>query len=346
MHATPLPSTRAEMRAVPAAAKRPRLYKPMIVRIGDIAWLTPLRIFAIVALVTGAISWLLGTPLATALNTAYGLAIVNYLVRRHQRLLQRMRGSIALDDAHYKYEWYGLAHFRPILIIGAALLSPIALVAVNWNSEALRAIFSGHAFPPAYLWALALAMFDWILIMQISVIIVSNALRFYRLGLHHTRIDLLDTTVLAPYALAGVAVLVLFAGSYTIIPIAAVDSMRFLGAALRSLVFSLPIALAGILLPVLGIHRTIVATKAAEIAKVTRAIHGDRAALAETRLADESATVPVSNLVLYRQTVTAISDWPLDSVAAVRMAVIIVVPVLAWVAGALVDRMINRVLGG
>lgn len=345
MHATPLPTTRAEMRAVPAAAKRPHLYKPLIVRIGDIPWLTPLRLFAIVALVTGFISWRLGTPLATALNTAYGLAIVNYLVRRHQRLLQRMRDSIALDDAHFKYEWYGLAHFRPILMFGSALLAPLALVAVNWHSEALRAIFSGHAFPPAYIWSFALAMFDWVLIMQVSVIIVSNALRFYRLGLQHTRIDLLDTSVLAPYALAGIAVLIMFAGSYTIIPIAAVDSMRFLGAALRSLVFSLPIALAGIALPVLGIHRNIVATKAAEIAKVTRAIHGDRAALADTRLAAESATVPVSNLVLYRQTVTAISDWPLDSVAAVRVAFIIVLPVLAWIAGALVDRVINRVLG-
>src|SRR5262245_28422253 len=99
---------------------------------------------------------------------------------------------------------------------------------------------------------------------------------------------------MAPFALAGVAVLVMFAGSYTIIPIAAADSMRFLGAALRSLVFSLPIALAGILLPVLGIHRNLVDTKKAEIAKVTRAIHGDRAALAETRLADELSTVPVS----------------------------------------------------
>jgi len=116
MHATPLPSTRAEMRAVPAAAKRPRLYKPMIVRIGDIAWLTPLRIFAIVALVTGAISWLLGTPLATALNTAYGLAIVNYLVRRHQRLLQRMRGSIALG-----------IFFMALLIAAPAALPPFAM---------------------------------------------------------------------------------------------------------------------------------------------------------------------------------------------------------------------------
>ena len=62
-------------------------------------------------------------------------------------------------------------------------------------------------------------------------------------------------------------------------------------------------------------------------------------------LAGESASVPISNLVLYRQTVSAISDWPLDSVAAVRMGFIIVVPVLAWIAGALVDRMINKVLG-
>ncbi|MGH8171767.1 MAG: hypothetical protein ACREPX_01390 [Rhodanobacteraceae bacterium] len=345
MTATALPTTRAEMRAVPGAAKRPKLYKPLIVRIGDIPWLTPLRLFAIVAVVTCLISWWLGTPIATALNTAYGLAIVNYLVRRHQRLLQRLRPVIALDDAHFKYEWYALVHFRHVFIIGFGLLAPLALVLVNWNSVALRAIFSGHAFPLAYLWSFALAMLDWILIMQILVIIVSNALRFYRLGRHHTRIDLLDTGGLAPYALAGVAVLVLFAGSYTIIPVAAVDSMQMLGPALRSLLVSLPVLLIGMLLPIMGIHRNLVATKAAEIARVTRAIAGDRAALADTRLAGESTSVPVSNLVLYRQTIASISEWPLDSVAAVRMAVIFIVPVLAWIAGALVDRMISRVLG-
>ena len=207
MTATMLPTTREEVRALPAAAKRPKLYKPMILRIGDVPWLTPLRIFVIVAALTCLVSWLLGTPIATALNTAYGLAIVNYLVRRQQRLLTRMRASIALDDAHFKYEWYALVHFRHIFIIGFGLLAPAALVAVNWNSVALRAIFSGHAFPPAYLWSFSLAMLDWFLIMQVLVIIFSNALRFYRLGRDHTRIDLLDTSALAPYALAGAAVL-------------------------------------------------------------------------------------------------------------------------------------------
>jgi len=345
MSATELPTTRAEERAVPAAAKRPKLYKPMIVRLGDIPWLTPVRIFTIVAATTGLVSWLLGTPIATALNTAYGLAIINYLVRRHQRLLTRLRPSIALDDAHFKYEWYALVHFRHVFIIGFGLLAPAALVVVNWNSVALRAIFSGHAFPPAYLWSFALALLDWILIMQVLVIIVSNALRFYRLGRHHTRIDLLDISVLAPYAFAGIAVLVLFAGSYTLVPIAAVDSMQLLMPALRSLLVSLPVAMIGILLPILGVHYNLRATKAAEIARVTRAISGDRSALAGTRLADESASVPVSNLVLYRQTVGAISEWPLDGVGAVRMVVIVIVPMLAWIAGALVDRILDKVLG-
>ncbi len=343
--AATLPTTRAEVRAVPAAAKRPKLYKPLILRIGDIPYLSPLVLFFVVAIVAGGTSYALGTPVSTALNTAYGLGIINYFVRRQQRLLERLRPAIALDDAHFKYEWYGLSHFRHVWIIGAGLLAPVALVAVNWNSTALRAIFSGHAFPPVYLWSFAIAMVDWILIMQVFVIVVSNARRFYRLGREHTRIDLLDTSALAPFALASIAVLVMFAGSYAIIPVTVADSMKYIGASLRSLLVSLPIGLAGTLLPILGIHRNLKETKRAELARVTRAINGDRAALAETRLAGESASVPISNLVIYRQTVSSISDWPLDSVAAVRMGFIVVVPVLAWIAGALVDRMINKVLG-
>lgn len=338
-------AARAEARVIPRRAGRARRYKPVILRLGDIPHLTPLRMFFIVALATGLVSWRLDTPIATALNTAYGLAIINYFVRRQQALLQRLRPHITLDDAHFKYEWYALTHFRHVAIIGFGLLAPAALIVVNWNSVVLRALFQGGPVPLAYAWSFSLAMLDWILIMQILVIILGNSWRFYRLGLRHTRVNLLDTTTLTPYALAGIAVLVMFAGSYTIIPLAALSSMDMLGAALRSLVLCLPVLLAGTLLPVLGIHRALCAAKATEIALVNRAIQGDRDALAGTQLAAESGTVPLSNLVLYRQTISAINEWPIDSLNAIRMAIIVIVPVLAWIAGALADRMMDKLLG-
>lgn len=333
-------------RAVAHRTGRPRLYKPAILRLCDIPGVTPLRIFVVVGLITGMVSWRLHTPIVTALNTAYGLAMVNYLVRRQQRLLMRLRPLITLDDAHFRYEWYALKRFRHVLIIGLSLLAPVALVVVNWNSPVLRALFSGGPVPADYVWDFVLAMLNWVLIIQILVIMVSNAWRFYKLGLHQTRISLLDTGMLAPYALAGIAVLLFFAGSYTLIPIAAFSHVPLmLTASLRSLVVCLPILIVGTLLPILGIHRNLRAAKAAEIALINRAMHGDRAALAETNLATESETVPLSSLVLYRQTVSDISEWPVDSVAGVRTAVIIIVPLLAWIAGAVGDKLIDKLFG-
>jgi len=84
---------------------------------------------------------------------------------------------------------------RPLQILSTAVLGACGIVTLFAPEVFLSAISMADVVPhwPMQLLAaawLSLAMFDWILIMQISVIIVSNALRFYRLGLHHTRIDL------------------------------------------------------------------------------------------------------------------------------------------------------------
>lgn len=340
------PTSRSDLRAIPHRAQRRRLYKPMILRLCDIPGVTPLWIFVIVGLATGLVSWWLHTPIVTALNTAYGLAMVNFFVRWQQRLLLRLRPLITLDDAHFKYEWYALARFRHVVIIGLGLLAPVALVVVNWNSPVLHSLLHGNLQRLDHVWSFVLAMLDWILIMQILVIMLSNAPRFYRLGLHKTRINLLETGALAPYALAGIAVLVFFAGSYTLIPIAAFSHVPLmLAASLRSLLVCLPIAILGTLLPIFVIHKSLHAAKAAEIALINRAMHGDRSALAQTHLAGESATVPLSNLVLYRQTISDISEWPIDAVGGVRTAIIIIVPLLAWLAGAVGDKLMDKLLG-
>ena len=75
---TEFAAQRAEVNAVPAAVKRPRLYMPLILRLGGIRWLTPIRLFFIVGSVTCLTSWALKMPLATAVNTSYGIAIINY----------------------------------------------------------------------------------------------------------------------------------------------------------------------------------------------------------------------------------------------------------------------------
>ena len=339
-------AARAEVRAIPRRAGRAHRYMPLILRVGNIPRLTPAVLFVVIATVTGSISSWLGTPLATPLNTAYAMAIVNYLVRRQQTLLMRLRPQIQLDDAHFKYEWYALTHFRHVIIIGASVLAPIALISINWHSVGLQAMLHGNPPSPAFAWSLVLALVDWVLILQIFVIILGNAWRFHQLGMHHTRINLLDTAELTPYTLAGIAVLVLFAGAYTVVPIAALLSSRLIfEAALHTLVVSLPILLVGTLLPLLGIHHRLHMAKDAEIARINLAIHGDRAALAGTHLAAESGSVPLSNLVLYRQAVGAVSEWPIDSLGVVRAAIIVLVPVLAWIAGAVADHVMDRLLG-
>lgn len=81
-------------------------------------------------------------------------------------------------------------------------------------------------------------------------------------------------------------------------------------------------------MPVRGVHRAIRAAKDAELLAVRA----------------EDAT-RLGGLVAFEARIAGVSEWPFDVGTFVRFTVFLALPLGSWIAGALVEWLVSRVLG-
>jgi hypothetical protein len=87
------------------------------------------------------------------------------------------------------------------------------------------------------------------------------------------------------------------------------------------------------------------AKKARELALVQRAIDGDRAALGESEMTGQIADYELLQLIAYRREVEALSDFPFTASHAGRLTFYMLLPPISWIAAALAERLVDRLLG-
>ena len=103
------------------------------------------------------------------------------------------------------------------------------------------------------------------------------------------------------------------------------------------------LATLALLLPVRGVHRRLQALKRAELERIDAAIAGDAAALDATRIA-ERGEVSLADLVAYRGLIESVREWPFEAHAVPRFALFLLIPLLSWLGGALVERVVDAAL--
>lgn len=101
---------------------------------------------------------------------------------------------------------------------------------------------------------------------------------------------------------------------------------------------------AALLLPASGLRRRIRAAKRAEIARVERSIAGDPEALAGSMVAADAERLRLVDLLAYRRELAAVREWPYDSPALTRFAIVLLLPVASWILAALVERLVDAFL--
>jgi hypothetical protein len=52
----------------------------------------------------------------------------------------------------------------------------------------------------------------------------------------------------------------------------------------------------------------------------------------------------VNRLLLYRREVQQVSEWPFDMLALTRLGLYLILPPLTWVAAALIENMVDKLL--
>jgi hypothetical protein len=174
--------------------------------------------------------------------------------------------------------------------------------------------------------------------------------RGFSLAARRVAVDPLDPRPLAPFARKSHRSVVVWVGFLVIF------STFWLGDAAGSAnVFFLALILAFLvpvyLLPLLGVHRRLVAAKQAELDRVTERIRRAVSVEAAPRHAVSVEAAPptsqarLADWIAYRGLVEDAAEWPLNVPALVRSLLFLALGVGSWLGGALVERLLGAFLG-
>jgi hypothetical protein len=169
--------------------------------------------------------------------------------------------------------------------------------------------------------------------------------RFIAFGTHGTRVDLLDLDTLQPFGCIGLRIALSVLGTTPVVFGAQVLAGFQADTLLISVTLFVPFLLLGafaLLAPSRGIHRRIQEAKQAELALVRSALAGDHAVMASSQLGEEATALSRFELLLYRDRVAGLREWPLDASALRRFGLYLLIPLGSWVGSALMERAVDR----
>jgi hypothetical protein len=268
-----------------------------------------------------------GSILNYVLITGYLLAAIVYLHRGHRDVVRQLAPLVddqaAVTDA--------LADPKS-LAIGLALLAG-ALFGFSQYSGVLLTNLA-RVNPWLDLSIFAANEVTWLTVAFTAVCRVSDARSLGRLG-RKVRVDLYDLARLRPFGSAAIRDVLVIMGALALMPLQALDAEFRLVNYRDGLIVGLTLSGLLFLIPQLGVRAAIRTAKAARLEKLQQAVDA----------ADRRDVVQLESLVAHRDRIQHMSTWPLDLSLVGRVVFYLVIPPLAWVGAALVELMVDRLVG-
>jgi hypothetical protein len=219
---------------------------------------------------------------------------------------------------------------------------------------ALAAIFAALVFLDPNFWILGRPsptspIFLWVLLrFSLTGWLAGHALAtevhvtscYLDIGARLTEIDLLDLRPLRPFARKSQRcaltwiLLSSLISLYWLTPGAGQSNPFILGATLAGVA-------AGVISPVLGVHRRIRELKAAELDRLSGEIRRERE---RALVARNSSGGRLADLVAWRALVEHTREWPFDTPTLLRFALYASLGIGSWLGGALVERVLDTAL--
>jgi hypothetical protein len=230
---------------------------------------------------------------------------------------------------------------RPMALAGAAF--GLLIVPLIVFDESLHAIWQNvDAFSRAWVIFVNLAM-GWLMTRA-----VLEELRLARIfsaaGASLIALDLFDLAPLEPFARRGVESVLVWSVGASLLSLVftgegwASDTLPFLVAAVL-----VPAAVA-LVLPLLGVHRSIRAAKHPELVRIHARVRADRDALLTGAAGAPEAALRLPALLALRSQLADVREWPLDLPTFTRLAGFLAIGLASWVGAALVDVAIEAAL--
>jgi hypothetical protein len=285
-------------------------------------------------------SWRLEIVFAVILG--YIVACGGWIVRSVRRDLDTLAPVLAIGPSELAAERAGIGRFSRWTLAIAGAGGVAVGIAVHLLVNAM--LPPGHSALDDRPWRFVRDVAIWTLSIRLIVVVIGSSQRVSRLSERVARIDLLDLRGLAPLARIGLRSALAFALAASLIAAMASDEFT-LPVTLLTMAIVGAVGALTVLLPVRGVHRAIRAAKDAELREVRAAIaRARRAAIDENAAAGPNAT-RLGDLLAFEARIAGVGEWPFDLGTLVRFAFFLALPFGSWVAGALVERLVSRVLG-
>ena len=292
---------------------------------GEPFWRTPWRLEIVFAVILG-----------------YVFVCGGWIVRRVRRDLDALAPALAIEPSELAAERAGIGLFSPSALLVAGIGGVAAGIAVH---SAVNAILpAGHAALDDRLWRLVRDVTIWVLSIRLMVVVIGTSQRVSRLSERAARIDLLDLRGLAPLVRIGLRDALAFALATSMIAAMGSDELT-LPVTLVAMAIVGAVGALALLLPVRGVHRAIRAAKDAELLAVRGAIARARTAAVVGGTAPAEDAMRLAGLLAFEARIAGVAEWPFDVGTFVRFALFLALPLGSWIAGALVQWGVSRVLG-
>ncbi len=156
------------------------------------------------------------------------------------------------------------------------------------------------------------------------------------------RIDLLDLRPLSPFVKQGLLTSLLAVGAASLLSLFLLEPGHW-PVVVISIAIALPLALAGLLLPVRGVHRRIRRTKEAELEWTRERIR--RASAFVYKLSAPESPGQLADLCAYRQLIKDVPEWPIEGAARLQVVLYMAIPVVSWFGSLLIENLLGFLFG-
>ena len=275
---------------------------------------------------------LLGQVLLLILTPAF---LVTYLVvaqRRSLRFADRLVAShlVSSDPA----DWLQKIAGRTVLL--GAIVGFLYGVGFNLLPEWRNSFFSLDFQVQSLVIGQVLL---WTVVGFVLTYRIHTALCFYKQG-KVVPIDLYDTSKYEPFARNGLDDAFGITVLLVLTLLQALDAEFRLANYINAWVIAFPAGAALLILPMLSLHRRLLAHKKEFLEEMHRQVAD------ASRVAEPDSLIQIELLMQHRDRVRHTSAWPIDLSIAFRLILFIIIPPLAWLGAAFVELGLDRILTG
>jgi hypothetical protein len=292
---------------------------------GEPFWQTPWRLEIVFAAILG-----------------YLFACGGWLVRSVRRDLDALAPALAIEPSELAAERAGIGLFTPSALLVAGAGGVAAGIVVHSLVNAL--LPPGHPALDDRVWRFIRDVTIWTLTIRLIVVVIGSSQRVSQLSRRVARIDLFDLRGLAPLARIGLRSALAFALAASMIAAIASDELT-LPVTLLTMATVGAVGAFTILLPVRGVHHAIREAKDAELFAVRAAIARSRTAALAPGAGTAEDAMRLGGLLAFEARIAGVGEWPFDVGTLVRFTAFLALPLGSWIAAALVDWLVSRVLG-